>query len=222
MKQTSIIVTLPTPSPSFPSFYLMLVTNTQPGGPASPLEVGEKEMSWVSGTHFPPADTSLLGTFHLEVELRPAVRPQLSSPADTCSGQRWGHRGNKQEEVKSQSLSLTLLYPVPRPQGHTSLTSVYSRARRVASARLSQLRGSQREPVHCRHGPCCQRHPGDAAAQYDSYSSSIWAEEWGGRGEAETHCWVAPQGLPQGLPHRPILPVTPGPHPGCKHTGMPH
>lgn len=105
----------------------------------SHVEVG------VASTHFPLPNISLpppLSTFHPEMELAQLCLQLTFQQTHALGGMGRDRRGST-----TSPFSPTLPYPVPLPHGHPSLTSVYSRCPRVASARLSRASRLPGDPV---------------------------------------------------------------------------
>lgn len=137
------------PSPSLPIFLPHTGHQHTAWRSRPALGVGEKEMSWVerSQAHTSPP---WLTPHCLVPFIRRWNSPSCASSSLSSRHMLWTKRqgrGERQKRSKAIPLSPTLLYPVPRPQGHTPLTSVYSRCPRVASARLSRASRLPGEPV---------------------------------------------------------------------------
>lgn len=99
----------------------------------------------VSGTHFPLLNTSLpplLCTFHPEMEFAQLCLQLTLQQTHALGGMSRDRRGST-----TSPFSPALPYPLPLPHGHPSLTSVYSRCPRVASARLSLASRLPGDPV---------------------------------------------------------------------------
>lgn len=97
----------------------------------------------VSGTHFPLNISlpPLLSTFHPEMEFAQLCLQLTLQQTHALGGMSRDRRGS------TSPLSAAPPYPLPLPHGHPSLTSVYSRCPRVASARLSLASRLPGDPV---------------------------------------------------------------------------
>lgn len=89
-----------------------------------------------------PPSAPALSTFHPEVELA-----QLCLQLTLQQTHALGGTGTDRTGSNTGPLPSAPPHPEPAPHGHPSLTSVYSRCPRVASARLSRASRLPGDPV---------------------------------------------------------------------------
>ena len=69
----------------------------------------------------------------------------------------------------------------------------------------------------CRHGPCCRRHPGDAAAHSMTHTVHQSGQRSGWQTGTETHCWGCSLRASPRAYHHPLS-LTPDPRPQAAST----